>query len=140
MSRLQLNLDLDLIGFGTSLLCALHCAILPFLLQLVPLAGLQFLSDPRIEYIIILISFCIASYALVHGYRRHHQKPFALIIVIIGFILIGSGYLLHSPWQEIMLTSSGAVIVAIAHLINWNQVKQSHIEYPDCLHLKKSSK
>lgn len=124
---------LDFVGFSASLLCALHCAALPFLLSLAPLAGLQFLNNAWIEYTIILVSFFIASYALVHGYRRHHQKPMALLIVLAGFILIGTGHLLQVEWQEIILTSCGAVVVSVAHLINWKQIKQSNVEFPDCL-------
>ncbi|NJN24895.1 MAG: MerC domain-containing protein [Cyclobacteriaceae bacterium] len=133
-------MNLDLVGFSVSLLCAVHCAALPFLLSLAPLAGLHYLNNPWIEYAIILLSFCIASYALIHGYRRHHQKPLALVIVVVGFILIGTGHLIQSEWKEITLTSVGAVVVAMAHFINWEQVKKSHVEFPDCIHQQNKSK
>lgn len=125
MKNQFIGLHLDFIGFSASLLCALHCAALPFLLSLAPLVGLQFLDNPWIEYVIILLSLFIATNALTHGYRRHHQKSLALIIAIVGFILIGAGQLLEPEWKEALLTSCGGVTVAIAHLINWKHVKQS---------------
>ena len=120
-----LSFNADFIGFSASLLCAIHCAALPFAFALAPLAGLRFLQDPRIEYAIIMISLLIASYALIHGYRRHHQKPLALLVVLVGFTLIGIGHLLQTELQELILTSSGATIVAIAHVINWKHIRQS---------------
>ena len=118
-----MGLHPDFIGSSASLLCALHCAALPLLLSLAPLAGLGFLRNPWIEYSVILLSLSIASYALMHGYRRHHQ-PRALVWVAVGFVLIGTGHLSSAEWKEITLTSGGATMVAIAHLINWRQIKQ----------------
>lgn len=116
----------DFIGFSASLACAVHCVVLPFLFTLAPLTGLQFLKNPWIEYAIILFGFFIASYALSHGYRKHHRKPQALMMVVAGFTLIGAGHLMEAEWPEILLTVLGAVAVAVAHLINWVQVRQSN--------------
>lgn len=125
MKNQFVGLHLDFIGFITSLLCALHCAALPILLSMTPLAGLKFLDNPWIEYVIILLSFFIASNALIHGYRKHHHKLLALTIAVIGFVLIGLGQVLEPEWREALLTSSGGTIIAIAHLVNWKQVKGS---------------
>lgn len=133
MKNQFVGFHLDFVGFSASLLCAVHCAALPFLLSLAPLAGLQFLNTPWIEYAVLLISFFIASYALVHGYRKHHHKPMALFIVITGFILICIGHLLQPEWQEILLTSCGGATIAIAHLVNWRYIKRSQVGFPDCL-------
>jgi hypothetical protein len=119
MKNQFVGLHLDFVGFSTSMLCAIHCAILPFLLTIAPLAGLQFLENHLIEYAIIFLSFVIASLALIHGYRKHHRKPMALIIVALGFMLIGAGQLLHSESLEVILTSCGGFTIAIAHLVNW---------------------
>ncbi len=135
-----IRLHLDFIGFTASLLCALHCVALPFLLSLTPLAGLQFLDNIYVEYAMIIISFLIASYALVRGYRKHYQKPLALLLVLFGFILIGAGQVLQAEWKEIILTSFGAITVAIAHLINWKQLKQCRVEFSNGIHLQKSKK
>ncbi len=128
------RLNLDLIGFTASMLCAIHCAALPFLLTLLPLTGLHFLTNPWVEYAIILLSLFIASYALVHGYRRHHHRKTALTVVFAGFVLIGAGHLLTHVWLEVVLTSLGASVIAIAHMINWKHMKQSRAAFPDCIH------
>lgn len=124
-----IGVHLDFIGFSASMLCAIHCAALPFLLSMAPLAGLQFLDNPWIEYSIILLSLAIASNALVHGYRRHHRRLPALIIAIIGFVFIGLGQLQYNEWYEILLTTIGGVTVATAHLINWKYLQKSKVHF-----------
>ncbi|MEO0330658.1 MAG: MerC domain-containing protein [Bacteroidota bacterium] len=137
MKNQFVGLHPDFMGFSASLLCALHCAALPFLLTLAPLAGLQFLRNPWVEYVLILISFGIACYALIPGYRRYHRKPLALILVLLGFLLIGAARFLE---PESVLTSSGAVLIAVAHLINWKQVKQAQAAFPDYIHSPENAK
>ncbi len=126
------GLHLDFIGFGASLLCALHCAALPLLLSLAPLAGLQVLENPKIEYAIILTSFFIASLSLGHGYFRLHSKILGLTILLLGFFAIGSAHFLVPEYYETMLTTAGAILVAMAHVVNWKHIKQSS-EPNDCV-------
>ncbi len=136
MKNQFIGFHLDFVGFSASLLCAIHCAALPFLLTMAPLAGLRFLDNPWIEYAIIILSVFIASRALIHSYLKHHKKLLALIVALAGFILIGTGQLLHvehAEWQEVLFTSVGGTTVAVAHLINWRHIKKSRIEFPDCL-------
>ena len=124
----------DFMGFSASLFCALHCAALPFLLTLAPLAGLQFLRNPWVEYTLILLSFGIAYHALIPGYRQYHRKPLALVLVGMGFLLIGTAHSLAPEAYEAVSTSTGAGLVAIAHLINWKQLRQAQVTSPDCLY------
>lgn len=133
MKNQFIALHLDFIGFSASLLCAIHCAALPFLLSMAPLAGLQFLDNHWIEYTIILLSFFIASNALINGYRKHHKKFLPLTIATSGFLLIGFGQFSQTEWQEILLTSCGGMTIAIAHLINWRYIKKSQVEFSDYL-------
>ena len=117
------GLHVDFMGFGVSLLCAVHCAGLPFLLSFAPLLGLGFLGNSWIEYGIIFISFLVASFALIRGYTTCHRKPLALIVVFFGFVLISLGHSLGLEALEVILTSIGAVIVATAHIINWKHMR-----------------
>jgi len=117
-----IGLNIDFFGFMISLLCAVHCAGLPFLLSLTAISGLSFLNNIWIEFGIVLISLAIASYALILGYRRCHQRPLALVTVFSGFTLIILGRFLNFEWAEIAFTSFGAITIAGAHFINWRHV------------------
>lgn len=121
------GIHMDFLGFAMSLLCAIHCAGLPLLLSLMPLLGLGFLENPWIEYGIIMMSFLIASYALARGYIKFHKKPLAFFCVLIGFSLIVAANILHTEAFEIALTSSGALIVSLAHFVNWIHIRKALI-------------
>ncbi len=120
------SLNLDFLGFSASLLCAIHCAAIPFLLSFSTLIGLQFLANPLIELLMIFISLIIASLALIHGYRKHHKKITPIIVVLAGFLLIFAGHISHHEVSEMVLVPVGATIVAIAHFINWSYIRKSN--------------
>ncbi len=124
MKNQFVGLHADFIGFSASLLCAIHCLALPFLLSLVPLAGSHFMHNHWFEYAIILLSLVVASYALIHGYRKHHHNLLPLIMVTTGFILIAAGHLLPIVWSESLLSGGGGVTIALAHLLNWKYIKR----------------
>jgi O-antigen/teichoic acid export membrane protein len=120
-----IGLHADFVGFSASLLCAVHCIALPFLLSFTPLMGLRFLENPLIEASIILLTFIVASYAIAHGYRRHHKKPTALLIVAAGFLSIIIGHVLHTAWAEIIFSAIGGTVIATAHVVNWMHIRQT---------------
>ncbi len=125
MKNQFVGLNMDFIGFVTSMLCAIHCLCLPVVLSAMPLVGFEFMENPSMEYGIILLSFLIASVALLKGYTKKHKKPLALIIVAFGFTLIVLGHLFQVGWLEVCFTSGGAIAVSIAHLMNWKSTKQA---------------
>jgi len=124
MKNQFVGLHLDFFGFSASMLCALHCAALPFLLTLAPLAGLQFLDNHWIEYTVILLSLLIASNSLIASYRKNHKRLVAIIVALGGFLLIGFGQISESEFNEALFTSTGGAMIAIAHLINWRLIKK----------------
>lgn len=119
-----IGLHADFAGFLVSILCAIHCAGLPFLLSILPLAGLSFLENIWVEYGFIFLSFLIAAYALIRCYFMHHRQPLALVVVMFGFLFIGFGHTSQLEPIEMVLTSVGAVTIAIGHVINWRHVRK----------------
>lgn len=123
---------LDFIGFSTSIACAIHCALLPFLISALPFLGLGFLDNPWIEYSIILLSLFLAVYALSHGYLRHHRKKLPILIVSLGFLIIAFGLIWGPEELEFIITPIGAVLVGLAHYVNWSYIRKSETGFPDC--------
>lgn len=128
MKNQFVGFHLDFIGFSVSLLCAIHCAALPLVLSLTPLAGLHFLSNPWIECTIIFLSFCIASMAILNGYRKHHRKRLPLILVITGFVFISTGYFSELEWMEVLFMVLGGITIATAHFKNYSTKLCAHKE------------
>jgi hypothetical protein len=82
------NWNWDAIGIGTSLACAIHCALLPLFFSTLPLLGINVLHNPSFEFGMILLSFGIGAYSLYHGYKKHHHsfKPIILFSIGIGLM------------------------------------------------------
>ena len=114
-----LALHLDAVGFFASLLCAVHCMLLPFLLIFLPLAELDYWLGPVAEYVFIGGSFLISAATLLNTYHRHRKK-IVFISMLAGFLLILLGLLLgHSHTLELVLTAVGGLLVALGHFLNW---------------------
>jgi hypothetical protein len=117
----------DLVGISASTLCAIHCAVTPLLLTALPLVRLKFLTHPAIEITVIALSMFIGVTSLLQGYRKHHGKFTALLILIAGFAMILAGhFVLPEPYGELAIPS-GAGTVAIAHLVNWRLCRQCRL-------------
>ena len=65
---------LDHIGMTASILCAIHCAIVPILITTLPLFGLGFLANPWLEWGMIILALFIGIYAIGLSYFRSHRK------------------------------------------------------------------
>jgi hypothetical protein len=120
-----LRIPLDAIGMMASILCAIHCAALPLLLSLSTLASLHFLAIPWIEYSVIIFSLFLALVSFLPAFKRHHAKYSPLVLLGLGFILIGIGQLGFYEIHEIAFTVGGASVIAIAHALNWVLVIKS---------------
>jgi hypothetical protein len=129
----------DRIGATASFLCAIHCALLPFMLALLPLVGLEFLADHRFERGFVMFACALALVALVRGFRRH-QQPLPLLLAAPGLALL----LLGVTWAEnhpIVLHSAlvtcGGLLLATAHYVNLRRDRRhghdhDHVHGPQC--------
>jgi len=120
-----LRIPLDAIGMMASTLCAIHCAALPLLLSLSTLTSLHFLANPWIEYSVIVFSLILALVSFLPAFKRHHGKFSPLMLLGLGFILIGMGQFGLIDVNEVVLTVGSALSIAIAHLVNWIMVIKS---------------
>src|SRR5215212_2239097 len=80
IKALKRKINLDSIGISASLACAIHCAVLPLFFTSLPILGLEILHNKVFEYSMIGFAGIIGSYALYHGWKKHHHKILPLII------------------------------------------------------------
>ncbi|MEO8748348.1 MAG: MerC domain-containing protein [Rhodanobacter sp.] len=110
----------DRVGTGASLLCAIHCAVLPFVLVLLPVMGLGFLANDRFESGFVMFASVLAMIVLTRGFRRH-QQPLPLVLAVLGIALLLLGVtsvMGHSVMLHSVLVSSGGLSLASAHFFN----------------------
>lgn len=110
----------DRVGATASMLCAVHCALLPFVLALLPLIGLEFLAGHIFERIFVACAAALASASILVAYRRH-RRPHALFLMIPGIVLLVFGVAIDIDVHVAIHTASvvtGGVLVASAHVTN----------------------
>jgi hypothetical protein len=108
---------LDHLGMAASIACAIHCAALPLAITALPLLGLEFLANIWIEVSMICLSAMVGVLSLRLSYPKH-QKIAPILILIMGFLLIGTGHLFFEQLEAVFVPLGGFTIAA-AHLINW---------------------
>lgn len=113
----------DKVGMSASAACAIHCALLPIVLTLLPIVGLEFLANPMIELSMISLSLALACLALSSAYKKH-RKVLPFVILMLGFCCIAMGHLLEE--LERYLIPLGGLLIAIAHFINLQLTKSCH--------------
>ena len=122
-------------GATASLLCAVHCALLPFVLASLPLIGLGFLADHRFERGFILFACTLALASIGVGFRRHRHfrafwfvVPGLVLLLVGGFVDFGSAIYTHA-----VLVSIGGTLVALAHVTNL-RLSHGHVHDAACGH------
>ena len=115
----------DKAGIGVTLVCLVHCLLLPLLATMFPFLGAGHFEVGHV--VLALIAIPIGVAALIPGFRRHKQ----IFVPLSGFVglnfLVGSeayGHLLglHS---ESFLSVIGALLLLGAHLANWHLCTQT---------------
>ena len=119
-----LNINLDILGVAASMLCAIHCLLLPFLLTFGTVGGLAWMENPLFEWIIILTSIFLACLSLFQSYRFKHRNSRPFLIVSIGFSLLFFSQLTQNHSVEHLIMAFGGIIIASAHLYNWKLSKK----------------
>ena len=110
----------DRVGATASLLCAVHCMLLPFVLALLPLIGLEFLAGHTFERIFVACAAALASTSILAAYRRH-RHPQALFLMVPGIALLLFGVAIDINAHVVIHTASvvtGGLLVASAHVTN----------------------
>lgn len=118
----------DGMAIGASVLCLVHCLLLPVLIVLLPTLAV-FLAIPEAFHLWAL-AFAIptSALALTTGYCRHRRiRP--TMIALPGLFLLAMGAL-FAPTEsaETMLSVAGALLLALGHGLNWRRLQ--HVGTP----------
>lgn len=110
----------DRIGFAASFLCALHCALLPLALALMPTLGLSVGGWVDIDQAVTVFATLLGCTTLAIGWRRHRAFR-AWMLLFPGLVLVWVGAFSplhdHGPLHAGLMTVGG-LMIAGAHLLN----------------------
>ncbi len=119
--------SVDKFGVFTSMVCAVHCSVLPIISSLLPLSGLSFFEKPEVEFGFIGMSLIIALYSLIPSYLKIHKSKTPSLIVLFGFSLITLGHLSGLEAMEAYTSTLGGLSIAFAHILNITLLKKHAI-------------
>jgi hypothetical protein len=110
----------DRVGVGASLLCALHCALLPILLALVPATSLGMVGWVDFDQAFVVFATVLGLTTLTLGYRRHRAfHALALLLPGLAMVWLASFTSLHNHsvthWS---LMVAGGALLALGHFVN----------------------
>ena len=130
---MAVKVNWDALGITTSLACAIHCAVLPLMLTSLPVFGIDIIDNVSFEYLMIFLAFAIGSYALYHGYRKHHHQLLPWSIFVLGIVfLIGK-----QSWHHLQLwfLLPAVIFIVAAHFLNyWLCRRANRCHKDDCAH------
>lgn len=111
---------LDKAGATASFLCAIHCAIMPFVITVLPLLGLGFLSSEPVEWALLASSGTLGTLSLCAGYREHRKRGVFAVLAVALALLVAGRILHHQPlgYMGPVLMVCGGFTMMGAHLIN----------------------
>jgi hypothetical protein len=127
---------LDRLGATGSLLCAVHCALLPALIALLPSLGIAAWLDNGFERGFVAFATLLGLFTLVWGYRRHRAvRALWLLLPGLAALWLGSGYepLHHAVVPHAIVMTLGGTLVGLAHLANL-RLNPGHVHDAHCAH------
>ncbi|HEX5124508.1 MAG TPA: MerC domain-containing protein [Rhodanobacteraceae bacterium] len=125
----------DRFGATASFLCAVHCAVLPFVIAMLPAIGLGFLANHRFERGFIAFASALALTTLIVGFRRHRQFR-AFWFLVPGILLLMAGIVVDfedNATLHAVLVAMGGTLVAVSHLTNL-RLAHGHVHDAACEH------
>ena len=125
----------DRFGATASFLCAVHCAVLPLIIAVLPALGLSFLANHRFEHGFIAFASVLALTTLVVGFRRHRRFR-AFWFLVPGILLLAAGISVDfddSATLHAIFVSIGGTLVALSHLTNL-RLAHGHVHDAACEH------
>jgi hypothetical protein len=130
---MKLKMNWDALGITTSVACAIHCAILPLFVSVLPLFGTNIIHNIAFEAGMVLLAFCIGIYSLYHGFSKHHHSKLPLLLFSAGIILL-TLKLFFIHYETWLLIPAVAFIVS-AHFFNFRFCRvHNHAHADDCNH------
>lgn len=133
LQTMKFKINWDALGIVASVACAIHCALLPLFLSSLPLFGVNIIENIQFEYFMIGLAFLLGTYALYHGFKKHHHSWWPVALFTAGILLLLLKVNFHQLEWVLLVPSVGFIVVA--HYLNFKLCrKHDHAHSDDCSH------
>ncbi|MCT8002230.1 MerC domain-containing protein [Sphingomonas sanguinis] len=110
---------LDGFAVTASVLCLIHCLLLPVLLVALPVLATMLTVPESFHAVAFALALPTSMLAMALG-RRRHDSRWPLRLAVVGLALLGIGaFAVSVETTERGVSSLGAVLLAVAHVGNW---------------------
>jgi hypothetical protein len=119
MPRSRLD-QADRIGFAASFLCALHCALLPLAVAVLPTLGLGLGGWVDFDQGFVVFATVLGVSTLTLGWRRHRGfRAWAWLVPGLALVWLGTFTAIHDHgMRHTVVMAAGGLMLAAAHLLN----------------------
>ncbi|MDQ2703339.1 MAG: MerC domain-containing protein [Pseudomonadota bacterium] len=126
----------DRFGLAASMLCAIHCALLPLAIALLPSIGIGVWLGDGFEQAFVVFATLLGLFTLIWSYRRHRAVR-ALWLLLPGLAVLWVG-VLYAPLHHALVPHAvamtfGGTLVGLAHLANL-RLNHGHVHDAACTH------
>jgi uncharacterized membrane protein (UPF0136 family) len=83
------------VGMWASIVCAIHCTVVPLLTILIPTTGIYLFINENFEFFLLALSLLFNITNICFGYRQHKSNK-AVAMLALGLFLFVVGRLLHN--------------------------------------------
>lgn len=136
MSPIQRHRLLDRFGAYGSTLCAIHCALLPLVIALLPSLGLAALGGDGFERGFVAFASLLGLGSLLWGYHRHRVMR-ALWLLVPGLLVLWTAILYpplhHALVPHAIAMTLGGTLVGLGHIVNL-RLNHGHVHDASCAH------
>ena len=127
---------LDRIGATGSIVCAIHCALLPVVIAVLPSLGVAAWLGDSFEEAFVLFATLLGLFSVLWGYRRHGAIR-ALGLLLPGLAVLWAG-VLYAPLHHALVPHAvamtlGGTLVGLAHVANL-RLNHGHVHTESCAH------
>ena len=113
----QHRFNWDALGIGASLLCAIHCAVLPLIFTSLPLFGTNIIHNHYFEWFMIALAFVVGYYSLNHGFKKHHRSRLPFLVFSAGMVCLIIRMFI--PALETIMLFPAVLLIVGAHIYNY---------------------
>ena len=134
-ARKRVRAAADILGVGLSLLCLIHCLVLPVLIAFAPVLLKNLPGDDATHRTLAVVIGFVGFLAFRSGYKVHRRR-WLLWLFSLGLLLISVaaalGEAVLTGYGEAAITVVGGILLVTAHLFNHSFCRSCVVE--DCNH------
>jgi hypothetical protein len=112
---------LDSLAIGASMLCLVHCLLLPLVILLLPMLAHILDVPEEFHLAVFLLAVPTSLLALRAGWRQHGCRA-VWLPALSGLTLLAAGlFVAPTEAAEVAVTVAGSLLLALGHLLNWRR-------------------